>query len=256
MTDRVWVNGIENGKLSMNDPGITRGMIIFETLRTYGKQPFRLEPHLERLASSATFLGIPMPSADLLLGEIRAALDENIWIRISLTLGGQRAIQTEPIGNGVVGREMDLATLPLAPSPWLPGSVKHCSRAAWVLAAQALDVEEVVFIDEHGFILEANRSNVIAIVDGVVWTPPPDGRILEGITAIAMLDAAATIGLPTRREPLPLNTQFDELYLSSTLKELSPVRMLDNRQIGGGPVGTQLHAAFRELVARECRTKP
>ena len=140
----------------------------------------------------------------------------------------------------------------MTPLPWLPGSVKHGSRAGWVLAARAAGVDEVVFVNPEGNILEANRSNVFAVVGGVLSTPPNDGAKLEGVTRGALIEAARRAGLPFEESHLALEEGFDELYLSSTLKELAPVEEIDGRKVGGGPVGSALLEAFRELVVREC----
>jgi hypothetical protein len=68
-----------------------------------------------------------------------------------------------------------------------------------------------------------------------------------------MLDAAEAVGLPVRVAPMPASLPTAELYLASTLKELSPVVSVDGEpRPGRGPVGTALHAAFRKLVQQEC----
>ena len=123
-----------------------------------------------------------------------------------------------------------------------------------MLAAKKLGVDEVIFVDPAGNILEANRSNVIAVIDGELVTPPNEAN-LDGVTRGAMLEAAAHSGLSIREASLPLDSVFQELYLSSTLKELAPVARFDGRAVGGGPLGASLHAAFRALVARECQNE-
>jgi len=130
--------------------------------------------------------------------------------------------------------------------------VKHGSRAGWVLASRRLGVDEVVFCDTAGHMLEANRSNIFVIEEGVLKTPPLDGQALEGVTRGALLEAAAAIDMPVEVCPVPLSGSYDEFYVSSTLKELAPVAQLDERAMGGGPMGERLLHAFRALVAKEC----
>jgi D-alanine transaminase len=139
----------------------------------------------------------------------------------------------------------------MPPSPWLPGSVKHCSRAAWGLAARQLGVDEVLLTRGDGEVLEANRSNVLAVRGGALLCVPMDGDKLEGVTQGALLDAARAEGIPVREDRFYSSDSFDELYVCSTLKELAPVARLDGRPIGGGPVGRRLHQAFRRLVLKE-----
>ena len=145
--------------------------------------------------------------------------------------------------------------------PWinpvsLPGAVKHGCRAAWILAARQKGVDEVFLVDDKGMILEANRSNVFAVRGQELWTPPLDGRLLAGVTREALIQAAGEAGIPVREEPLPIDGDFDELYLASTLKELAPVSRLDDRELPvGGPVGAVLLTAFRRLIERETGMK-
>jgi branched-subunit amino acid aminotransferase/4-amino-4-deoxychorismate lyase len=251
MTGQVFVNGTLGAGLPGDDPGFTRGLNVFDTLRSYGGVPFRLEPHLDRLELSAAALEIPSPGRDVLREEILALSDGDRCIRVALTAGGNRVLAWTPIDAAKIGAAVCVASVVSHPNPYLPGHVKHGSRAGWVLAARRLEVDEVVFVDPDGWILEANRSNVFAVVDGVVCTPPLRGN-LQGVTRGAIIEAAAEAGLTLSQAALPLDAVFEELYLSSTLKELAPVVRLDDRAIGGGPVGQRLHAAFRALVAREC----
>lgn len=251
MAGQVFVNGVLDAGLPGDDPGFTRGLNVFDTLRTYGGTPFRLGPHLDRLELSAAALGIPFPGRAVLHEEILGVSAGDRCVRVALTAGGNRVLTWTPIDPARVGGPVRVASVISQPNPYLPGHVKHGSRAGWVLAARRLEVDEVVFVNPEGNILEANRSNVFAVVDGIVRTPPLGGN-LQGVTRGAILEAARDADLDVSEDPLPLVTEFDELYLSSTLKELAPVERLDDREIGAGPVGARLHAAFRALVTREC----
>ena len=92
---------------------------------------------------------------------------------------------------------------------------------------------------------EANRSNVFVVRDGIVLTPPDDGRILQGVTRDGLIEAGRAAGIPIHETPVAAGP-CDELYLCSTLKELSPVIALDGSpSAGAGPVGTRLLAAFQ-----------
>jgi len=110
----------------------------------------------------------------------------------------------------------------------------------------------VFWVGRDGCFTEATRSNIFAAVEGVMVTPPADGRILDGVTRRALLDAGLAEGLAVAEAPLPLTAPMTELYATSTLKELAPVSDLDGAAAPGrGPLGDALCAAYRRLVARE-----
>ena len=243
---RCLVNGQETSCIPADDPGFLRGLVCFDTLRTYGRIPFRLDAHLARLAASAEAMRIGC-DLDAVRAEVDRVLDVDVWIRVTLTRGGNRVVRAAPVDQARIGRPVDCARLKVLPNEHLPGSVKHGSRAGANLACERMGVDEVLF-EAEGELLEANRSSIVAVIDGVARTPPTDGRLLEGVTRGALLDAARVAGLELRVEPVPSRARFDELYLASTLKELAPVRRLDGVEIGGGSVGKTLHRAFRDLV--------
>lgn len=249
----ILVDGIEGAQVPADDPGLLLGWTAFDTLRCYGRIPFRLEAHLARLAASAQALGLASPDLGLLRAEIAQVAAPDVRIRLTLTAGGRRIVDGAPIPAGTVGRDVAVMRLVWAPGHALPSTVKHGSRLAWALAAQSAGVDEVLLVDGQGLVLEASRSAVVAVVDGAIRVSPLDGRQLASITRQALQEAAVQAGLPVQVAPLRADLGVDELYLASTLKELSPVVSIDGAPgPGGGPVGRELHAAFRALVAREC----
>lgn len=242
------------GALALDDTALTLGMAVFETLRTYGRRPFGVDTHLARLGASARFCDIPWTDAIATcirdeLTTVAAAIPCESKLNVVLTGGGRRIVKGEHLDLSRAGAPVRVATRPWAPSPWLPGRVKHTSRMAWVLAARQAGVDEVIWVAPDGMWTEANRSNVFVVRGGVFCTPPDDGRILQGVTRDAMLAAARAIGVPTCEEPLPAGP-CEELYLCSTLKELAPVVEIDGYPgPGGGPVGARALAEFRRRAA-------
>lgn len=230
-----------------DDPVLWTGMGVFETLRTYGRAPFRVALHLDRLAASAAWMGVPLPDRDALAADLiaaAAAIPGESKLNILLTGGGHRLVRASPLDPARVGAPLRVATRPWSPPPWLPGRVKHTSRAAWELAARDAGVDEVLWVTPDGDWTEANRSNVFVVRDGVVLTPPDDGRILQGVTRDGLIEAGRAAGI-TVHETRVAAGPCDELYLCSTLKELAPVVELDGQPAAGaGPVGARLHAAF------------
>ena len=251
-TECIWIDGQLGGGIPGDDPGILLGLTVFETLRTYGTIPFRLDAHLARLHASASALEIPLPPRTQIKNEILAVCTSNVYLRYTLTGGGHRILQRKPIDEAGVGRDVCVARMPWENPVSLPGAVKHGCRAAWILSARQKNVDEVLLVDADDNILEANRSNVFGVIDGILCTPPLDGRQLVGVTRKALLDAGRMEGLTIQERPMNSHAKFDELYLASTLKELSPVVAIDGVPgPGAGPLGHRLHQAFRELVQHE-----
>ncbi|MBM4364735.1 MAG: aminotransferase class IV family protein [Deltaproteobacteria bacterium] len=249
----VLVDGHADAQLPADDAGFTRGLAAFETLRSYGPRLFRLEAHLERLARSAAFMDVPCPLDKLRRDIVQLDIVDDQAVNLFLT-PRHRVVISRPLDHRRVGRAIAVATAPFEPPPWLPGWVKHTSRAGWELAAARAGADELIFLDGRGHWTECSRSNLLAVRDGVAITPPLDGRILPGITRAAAIDAAREAGIELREAPLPA-ARYDELYALSTLKEIAPIEMIDGARAGeGSDVGSALRQALAEIVARETQS--
>ena len=247
MMQRVLVDGrrVERATLPIDDLGL--GVWgVFEALRTYRREPFRIDAHLGRLHESARFCGVPWHNQ--LGAEIReVVLHGETRITLLLTGDGHRVVKGVPLDLSRVGAPVRVATRAWTPSPWLPGRVKHTNRLGWNLAVRDAGTDEVLFVSPEGTWTEANRSNVFVVKDGALLTPLDDGRILQGVTRDAMIEAAHRAGVEVREAPVPVGV-YDEMYLCSTLKELAPVVELDGVPgPGGGVVGRRVMEAFRGL---------
>jgi branched-subunit amino acid aminotransferase/4-amino-4-deoxychorismate lyase len=236
------------------DIGLLRGVNAFETARTYNGRMFRPIGHARRLVQSAAALGIPCPTAEELTQEFEVAvlgLRYDAKVRATLTGGGRRLVHVAPLDPNYVQKPLSVVTREWEAPEWL-GRVKHGSRAMNIATLRATGADEVFWIGQDGCYTEAARSSIFAVVRGVVVTPPDDGRILQGITRSGLLDAARLDGIPLEVRPLHHTEPIDELYATSTLKEMSAVIQLDNETgPGDGPVGVALLNAFHRLVHRE-----
>ncbi len=244
----TWVNGEPGGSFALDDAAIWAGMGVFESLRTVKRVVFRLEAHLDRLAQSVAWMGWTWDRGAVTreLLNLAAASEHEQKLNVLIT-AQQRLVAAVPLDLSRVGAPVRCATVPLQAVAWLPGFVKHTSRAAWLLAVReasrrlAEPVDEVIWVDERGCWTEANRSNLIAVRDGVVHTPPLDGRILEGVTRAFVIEAAVAGRIPVVEGPVFGAGRWDELYLCSTLKDLAPVTRLDGGPApGSGPVGAEI----------------
>lgn len=250
----VLVNGIRSsdGRVSLDadDPGLLLGHGVFETMRTYGGVVFALEAHLRRLTQSAETVGVVMPSLHILKEEILRVVEarkgESV-VRLTLTVGGMRMVRAGALPSLPPG--LRCATRSWAPVPWLPGTAKHNSRLNSLMAVRDAGVDEVLWVDKDGFLLEGTRSNVFGVVEQTLWTPPLDGRCLAGVTREFLLHLAQELGISVREHPMQSAQRFDELYLSSTLKELTPIIEMDGKSVqGSGPIGDRLSSAFAAAV--------
>jgi len=244
--------------LDVEDQGLTTGLSAFETLRSYRQRFPHRHLHVDRLSASAAALGLEMPAPALLLAEIAqvlavacSATDAELVLRITLT-GHSRILRV-----GVLPAQptsLRVATRQQPWQPWLSGRVKHGSRAQAALAVRQAAVDEVLWTDSQGALLEGTWSNVCAVRQGVWITPPDDGRILSGITRRLLLDAAVDSGLPHLEGQLQPSDHCDELYCSSSLKGLCAIVELDGRPAPGwGPIGRRLLAAMQSALRSDGR---
>jgi branched-subunit amino acid aminotransferase/4-amino-4-deoxychorismate lyase len=250
----VIFNGVlvEDGKVSIDadDEGLCFGLAAFETLRTYKGILFGLEAHLERLGASCISLGFQAPDMDLVASELTHAADlaggETV-VRITVTASGARIVRAQHLA--LVPSPFRCVTRQFTPPFWLDGGIKHTSRAFSRLAVSSAGVNEVIWVDKNGAMLEGTCSNVLAVSDGVLLTPPVDGRLLPGVTRESLIIAAEHAGVRVKIATILMSDTHDELYVSSTLKELTPVDELDGKPApGGGPVGVAILSAFHQLI--------
>ena len=122
-----------------------------------------------------------------------------------------------------------------------------------IRAAKARGGAEALVVDAAGRVLEGATSNVFAVVQGKLVTPPESAGILAGITRRYVIDAARRSGLQVDESALPLETlaAADEVFITSSIRELVPVVKVDDRIIRSGvpgPVARQVHRALREAA--------
>jgi branched-chain amino acid aminotransferase len=129
----------------------------------------------------------------------------------------------------------------------------HLSNVLAVKEARAAGAHEAFLLDDRGFVTEGASSNVFAVRAGRVATPPLASGILEGVTRGVVLRLARSLGLPAEEVPLRAEDLegADEVFLTSTLREIVPVVRLGTHPVGAGqpgPVTRGLHRAFRTLA--------
>ncbi|MCA9566534.1 MAG: aminotransferase class IV [Myxococcales bacterium] len=228
------------------DVGWQRGWTVFETLRVVDGGIPLLEEHVERLAKSAEAMRIRL--ADGIADEARqlaGLASGESRIRITVSGTGHRVLTIEPVPPDRRGAPIRAATGPWVADPFLAGSVKHGSRAGWVVAVLKAGVDEVLLVDGDGRFTEGTTSGILAVVDGRIHTAPHDDRILQSTTVCDALRVAEQLGFAVVREGALAGGPFDALYIASATRGLSPVVELDGRPLPAwDPVGRAVFEAM------------
>jgi branched-subunit amino acid aminotransferase/4-amino-4-deoxychorismate lyase len=243
MVDGV-LSALADARLPAADPAILLGWSVFETLAAHDGVALALEEHLRRLHASATAALVPWPGDALLRQEIAtllAAAPGDRRLRLTLTRGGSRMLFALPADRGRRHQPMRCARGAHRDEPFLGGRTKHASRAPWAVAVARAGVDDVLLVDADGRFTEGTTCGVLAVIDGVLWTAPDDGRILASTMVEEILLRAARAGVAVRREGPPANGPWDALYVASSTRDLAPVVALDGVPLPGwDPVGRSL----------------
>jgi branched-chain amino acid aminotransferase len=274
--------GLEAARVSVLDRGFLYGDSVYEVIRTYGGVPFALDRHLERLARSAERLAIPLP-VDLatFAREAQHALaasgNAESYLRLVITrgageLGLDPALAEAPLRLALVmplrtpppevyrGAEAAVVSVRRTPKDSLDPAAKSGNYLNSIVALQEAKrrgAYEAILLDHAGHVTEGASSNVFCVFDRTIFTPPLEAGILPGITRAVLLEEARAQGL--RALELPLTAEAlaaaDELFISSTIRELVPIVRLDGRPVGAGapgPMYARLRALFEAHVRAAC----
>jgi len=275
----VYLNGqflpLEDAKVSVLDRGFIYGDGVYELVPVYGRRPYRLPQHLARLQRSLDGIRLANPHTDAeweaiiagLIGRMTFA-DQGVYLQV--TRGAAKRDHAFPAGVAptvfmmsnplaLPSREQverGVAVITAVDERWLHCDLKTISLLGNVLARQlAVDAgatETVLF--RNGYLTEASASNVLLVRGGVIVAPPKDNQILPGITYDVAFELAREGGLPIEVRPVPKDEALaaDEMWLSSSTKEVLAVTALDGRPFAGGkpgPVFRKVHALFQASKA-------
>ena len=258
--------------LAADDEGFTRGRAAFETMRVYGGRPFRFEQHVTRLLNSASRIGIELPDraeieelSALALG--RAAIPD-ATLRLYWTPGppGGRHCAIALVGaipawiEEVRARGQRLVSLlhQRRSEPWMLPATKSTSYAVSMAAeaeAKARGADDAVFVDADGIVLEGPVTNIWWREGEVLVTPSLEVGILAGETRATLLELAARTGQAVEEGVFPLERLLaaDEVFTSSSVREVIPVVAVDGMPFERGPAAAALQEALRREASREPR---
>jgi branched-chain amino acid aminotransferase len=271
----------DQAAVSPFDSAVQGGDAVWEGLRLYQGQIFKLTEHLDRLRSSALALAFPeIPSHETIIGEIRRTLAANgmrdaVHIRLTLTRGVKYTSGMDPRLNQAgptliilpeykepvydkAGITLITSTVRRFPPDCLDPKIHHCNLLQSILAkiqANAAGADDALMLDVRGFVAETNATHVFIVRQGTVLTSH-ESACPEGITRATVLEICREHGIPLGEKDLSLTEIYraDEMFCTGTMGELAPVVRVDGRTIGTGktgPVTVRLMELFRRRTERE-----
>ena len=268
----VWIDGVvcdsSEARVSPFDHGLLTGDGVFEALKVYGGSPFAVRRHLERLEHSCKGLGLPCPDAGMLRSAMAEVISANALVdarlRITVT-GGDSPLGSDRGGDGpmVIVAAGPLSAWPASTDvvvvPWprnergaLAG-LKTTSYGENVVAlayAKERGAGEAIFGNTVGNLCEGTGTNVFVGIGGRLVTPPLSSGCLAGVTRALVLEVMDCV-----EEDVPLSAlgEADEAFLSSSTREVQPIRAVDGRELRRSPGTLTAVAAeaFNALVSRD-----
>jgi D-alanine transaminase len=274
----IFLNGhfmpVADAQVSVMDRGFLFGDGAYELIPVYSRRPFRIAEHLRRLQGTLDGLRLANPYGSTewtrIIDEVVARNepdDQSIYLQVTRGADTKRNhafpktvvptvfIMSEPLVTPTAAqRETGVCAVSAADFRWMRCELKTISLLAnCLLRQQAVEagcVDTILFRD--GFLTEGSASNIFVVKNGVMAAPPPSHLMLSGITYDVVLELARQHGLPHQvREVLEEEVRnADELWLTSSTKEVLAITQLDGRPVGGGkpgPMLAQMYAWYQDF---------
>jgi branched-chain amino acid aminotransferase len=284
--DVIWINGEfvawEDAKVHVLSHALHYGTGVFEGIRAYdterGTAIFRHHDHLKRLEQSARLYYMDLPYPQEQLREVSHELIarngfKSCYIR-PLVFRGSGPMGLNPLENRVeamiavwewgayLGEEGKLNGVRAKVSSWRrisPASLMPHAKASGqylnsVLAkieSMKAGYEEAILLDDHGHVCEGTGENVFMVKAGVIYTPPQSASILDGINRKSVITLARDLGyeLVERDIARAELAMAEEVFLTGTAAELTPLREIDDLEIGPpGPVTREIQQVFDDAL--------
>ena len=280
----IWKNGqlidFEKATVHVLSHALHYGSGVFEGIRCYntrqGSAVFRLPEHIRRLENSAKVYRMPIAFTteellDAVCETIRANDLQACYIRPIIFRGFGDRIGVNPLNNPVevfiacwpwgkyLGEEAEKG-VDVCISSWrriaadsMPAVAKATGN---YLNGQLIKIEAVtngyaegIALDARGFVSEGSGENVFMVQDGVLLTPPLSASVLQGITRDSVITLARDLGIPVREEQISRGQLYtcDELFMTGTAAEITPIRSVDRNPMGHGCPGEITRRIMTEL---------
>jgi len=266
-----------DAKISVMDRGFLFGDGVYEVIPVYGGRLFRFRHHLERLERSLSSVRIANPYSleewQAILDRLVAQLpdtDQGVYLQVTRGAAPKRDHAIPPdirptvfaMSNPIEplspqAREQGVAAITIEDIRWSYCQIKAVTLLANVLlrqiAAEAGAMEAVLIRD--GAITEGAASNVFVVLEGRLFTPPKSDRLLPGITRDLVLELAREAEIPCAEQEIRAEalSSADEIWLTSSTKEVVPVTRIDGCAVGTGrpgPIWMRMAELYREYKAR------
>ena len=289
-TETIWMNGEfidwADAKVHVGAHGLHYGTGVFEGIRCYetadGPAVFRLREHLKRLENSARLLYMDLPYT---AEDLRTATHELIgrnglpecYLRPFAFYGyGELGVHTK--GNPVevvimswpwanyLGDDNQTIGIRAMVSSWKrigANTIPHVAKATGVYLnsmlavheAQRSGYDEAILLTDEGFVADGSGENVFVVKDGRIWTPPLSTSILPGITRDSVIQIAQDLGYVVEEANLIRSDLYlaDEIFMTGTAAEVTPVRSVDDHEVGAGPVTLEIAEGLPRNRARQER---
>jgi branched-chain amino acid aminotransferase group I len=280
MSEIVYLNGSlmprSQACISALDYGFLYGFGLFETMRAYGGQVFRLDRHLNRLAHSAEILGLPIGAVNIKSAVMKTILANRLSearIRISVSIGEGGMVPDpgtcseptvlilaghyQPYSEEVYEKGFRAVVSSIRRNSQSPLSrLKSTNYLESILArqeARVAGVDEALCLNEKGLLAEASMSNIFLVTDGILRTPGQKSGILPGITRETILQLASQLGINTLEQDIRLDELFhaQEAFLTNSLIEVMPLTEIEGKPIGSGRPASltkRIMVAYKEIV--------
>jgi len=295
--EKIWMNGKfvddKDATVSVLAHGLHYGSAFFEGIRAYKTTDgrvaiFRLHEHMKRLIETAKMYKteIPFTLEELKQAVVATVKKNNLvngcYIR-PLVYRGRAALGVEPRSCPVevvvaawewgayLGEEALENGISCQVSSWrrlAPDTMPALAKAAGnYLSSQLIKMEAIdngydegIALDYHGNVSEGSGENLFAVKDGVIYTPPMASSSLFGITRNSIMTLAVELGYTIKEEAMPREFLYsaDEVFLTGTAAEVTPVGSIDRIQIGSGkrgPIAKTLQDAFFNAATGEDTSK-
>jgi branched-chain amino acid aminotransferase len=272
----------EDAKVSVFDHGLLYGDGVFEGIRLYGGNIFRLEEHLERLeySAKAIMLQLPLNREQISWATCETCRQNNLtdaYIRLVVTRGvGDLGLAPwlcpkpsmfiiaskislypkEYYENGLAIVTVPTRRINPAALPPTIKSLNYMNNILGKIEAKQFGALEAIMLNDQGYVAECTADNVFIVHKGEIVTPAASQGALKGITRSSIFDIAKELNVPVRESDMTRYDLWcsDECFLTGSGAEVIPVVKLDGREIGHGkpgPVTKLVLESFRKRVLVE-----
>lgn len=251
------VNGERVATVGVNDSSVLRGDGCFEAIRSYRGVLFRLDDHLDRLATSAAALALDVPPRPKLEEWATTVADEggDCIVRVVLTRGGAVAGVSSPPLCIVMGhalpKPMETLTLEPVAAPWHPAgrawdlagakTISYAPNLAAIRQARGAGADDALLLSDDSFVLEGPTFSVGFFKAGSLYTPSLDLGILESVTRRVV---GEVMGMGEVMWVLDDLAECDEVFVMSTVKEITPVTRIGEMTFPSGESTRELAQRF------------